>query len=60
MNDMPWNHYIDGRTVSPAGGDYLREFDPRTGKPSYRVARGNAADVEAAVVSASAAWSAWL
>jgi aldehyde dehydrogenase (NAD+) len=59
MNDMPWNHYIDGRTVSPAGGDYLREFDPRTGKPSYHVARGNAADVDAAVVSASAAWSAW-
>ena len=59
MNDMPWNHYINGRTVPPAGGDYLNEFDPRTGKPSYRVARGNAADVDAAVVGAGAAWSAW-
>ena len=59
MNDMPWNHYINGRIVPPAGGDYLSEFDPRTGKPSYRVARGNAADVDAAVVGAGAAWSAW-
>ena len=59
MNDTPWDHYIDGRSVAPADGGYLSEFDPRTGKPSFRVARGNAADVAAAVAGAGAAWVAW-
>ena len=59
MNDLLWNHYIDGQAVAPTGGDYLSESDPRTGKPSFRVARGNAADVDAAVASAGRAWAAW-
>ena len=59
MNGMAYNHYIHGRTVAPAGGDCLSEFDPRTGKPSFRVARGNAAGVDAAVASAGAALAAW-
>lgn len=58
MNQV-WNHYIDGRSVAPQSGKFLDEFDPRTGEKSFAIARGNAADIDAAVAGAAAAWPAW-
>ena len=57
--DQVWSHYINGKSVPPSGGQYTDEFDPRTGEKSFEVARGNAADVEAAVACAAQAWPAW-
>ena len=38
--------YIGGKTCKPAGGECFESFDPYTGKPWARVAKGGAADVE--------------
>lgn len=57
--ETKWNHYIDGVNVAPAGGEYLREFDPRTGQESFTIARGKGGDIEAAVAAAGKAWPAW-
>ena len=54
-----WNHYVGGRALAPSGGEYLDEFDGRTGQRSYRIARGNAADVGAAVSAARDAFDGW-
>ncbi|MBL6750691.1 MAG: aldehyde dehydrogenase family protein [Nevskia sp.] len=54
-----WNHYINGASVPPASGEYLEEFDPRTAQPSFRIARGDGRDIDAAVTAAQAAWAAW-
>ncbi|MEP6962927.1 MAG: aldehyde dehydrogenase family protein, partial [Acidobacteriota bacterium] len=53
------NHFIAGRFVPPAAGAYLEKLDPRTGEAIGRVASGNAADVDAAVQAAHAAFPAW-
>ena len=55
----PWDHHIGGRFVPPAGGQYLSETDPRSGEASFRIARGNAADVQQAVAAAAAAVEGW-
>ncbi|HWL47762.1 MAG TPA: aldehyde dehydrogenase family protein [Sphingomonadaceae bacterium] len=54
-----WSHFIGGRPAPPAGGDYLDEHDPRTGRKWCEIARGTAADVEAAVAAAGAARRDW-
>ena len=59
MQIEQWNHYIDGAFVAPAAGSYINEFDPRTRKHSYRIARGTQPDIDAAVNAASRAWPAW-
>ena len=56
---MQWPHWIDGSAHQPAGRGWLEVFDPATGKPFAEVARGNAADVEAAVAAAQRAFPAW-
>jgi aldehyde dehydrogenase (NAD+) len=53
-----FQHYIDGKFVDPNGGDWFDSYNPYTGKPWARIARGNAADVEAAVTAAHKAVSA--
>lgn len=50
-----FQHYIDGKFVDPEGGEWFDTFNPFTGKPWARVARGNAADVGRAVEAAHAA-----
>ncbi len=45
--------------MAPAGGQHLSETDPRTGEASWRIARGNAADVDRAVRAAHDAWTSW-
>ncbi|RYY97692.1 MAG: aldehyde dehydrogenase [Comamonadaceae bacterium] len=59
MTDTIWNHHIGGAWVAPAGGDMLSETDPRTGEASFRIARGNAQDIDRAVQAASGALEGW-
>lgn len=54
-----WQHHIGGAFAAPAGGETLAEIDPRSGEASFRIARGNAADVEHAVTAAAAALDGW-
>ena len=59
MNKQLLHHFIDGRTVPPANGQYIDAFDPASGQAISAVARGNDSDVDAAVKSAHAAFPAW-
>ena len=52
-------HWIDGKAREVSTGGWLDVFDPATGKPFARVAKGGADDVEAAVSAAQAAFPAW-
>src|SRR6478672_4100831 len=52
-------HWIDGKPVPPANGQWLDVFDPATRGVASHVADGGADDVEAAVVAAQAAFPAW-
>ena len=56
---MRLTHWIDGEARDPADGGWLAVFDPATGGPFAEVARGTAADVDAAVAAARAAFPAW-
>jgi aldehyde dehydrogenase (NAD+) len=51
-----YDHYIDGRTVAPASGAWLPTDDPYSGATWAEVARGNAADADAAVQAARRAF----
>jgi aldehyde dehydrogenase (NAD+) len=59
MMERRWNHFIDGHTVPPTGGRYLDDHDPATGEKIGEVARGDAADVDAAVAAARGAFAPW-
>jgi len=52
-----YGHHIDGATVLPASGAYLPTDDPFTGQTWAFIARGNAADAEAAVAAADRAFN---
>ena len=54
-----WDHFIAGRFIPPCSGRYLDDHDPVTGDKIADVARGDAADVDAAVDAAKAAFPAW-
>ncbi len=56
MNQI--GHFINGRVVPPAGAT-LPVTNPATGDVTGQVALGGAADVDAAVQAAAAAWPAW-
>src|SRR5256712_14061354 len=43
-----WDHFIDGHAVPPKSARYLDDHDPATGEKIAEVARGDAADVDAA------------
>ncbi len=58
--DAPrFSHFIGGRFVAPRAGDYFDTHDPARGKRLAQVARGDAADVDAAVAAARAAQPGW-
>ncbi len=46
---------IGGRWIAPDGGETLPAADPSTGETFARIARGGAADIDAAVAAANAA-----
>src|SRR5688572_12504314 len=52
-------HFIAGQSREPASDRWLEVIDPSNGKPFAEVARGDAADVEAAITAAEAAFPAW-
>lgn len=51
-----YDHFINGAGVPPASGDYFDTENPYTGEAWARIARGGAADVDAAVAAAKAAF----
>jgi len=53
------DHFIAGASKPPASGRYLEDHDPVTGRKIADVARGDAADVDAAVAAAREAFPAW-
>lgn len=53
------DHWIDGVSVKPAGGQYIENICPMTGDRSVNVAAGGEADVVRAVAAASAAADSW-
>ena len=63
MNDLwfdPAKCLINGEWVAPASGQTLPLFDPSTGEEIGEIARGQGADVDAAVTAAHDAWQgAW-
>jgi malonate-semialdehyde dehydrogenase (acetylating)/methylmalonate-semialdehyde dehydrogenase len=52
-------HYIDGRRVASSSGRRQAVYNPATGAVARQVALASAAEVEAAVASARAAFPAW-
>ena len=52
-------NFIDGQFVEPAGGKYLDNIEPATGKPYSLVPDSDARDVELAVSAAEKAFPAW-
>ncbi|MBB2926125.1 CoA-acylating methylmalonate-semialdehyde dehydrogenase [Paraburkholderia silvatlantica] len=52
-------HFIGGRTVRGAGDRTQAVFNPATGAAARRLVLGEAADVDAAVASAKAAFPTW-
>lgn len=53
------DHWIDGHPAPSVNGGRLPTLDPMTGEPWAEIARGDAADVEAAVSSATSAFPQW-
>ena len=54
-----YDHWIGGQTVAPVGGGYLPSHSPADQSQVTEVALGGAADVDAAVQSAQAAFDDW-
>ncbi len=54
-----FNEFIGGAWVAPASGEYMSTSDPSTGETIAEVAKGNTADMEAAVAAARKAFPAW-
>jgi aldehyde dehydrogenase (NAD+) len=58
MSALPqYRMYIGGEWVAARQGEWFETFDPFTGKPWARVARGRADDVDAAVSAAHTAFT---
>jgi acyl-CoA reductase-like NAD-dependent aldehyde dehydrogenase len=53
------DHWIGGKTERPASGEYLPTLNPATRRPGDEIAAGTSADVDLAVVTASAAQPGW-
>ncbi len=54
-----FGHFIDGRWVAPAEGQYFETINPATKAILARVAQGSKTDVDAAVAAANAAAPIW-
>jgi aldehyde dehydrogenase (NAD+) len=54
-----YQHFIDGRSVAPASGEYFDTINPYTGEVWARIAKGSAPDVDRAVMAARAAFEGW-
>ena len=54
-----YDHWINGGYVKPQSGQYFENVTPVTGQVFCEIARGNAADIDAALDAAHAAAPAW-
>ena len=54
-----YDHFIGGKYVAPASGQYFEDITPVTGRPFTELARGTAADVDLAVEAGWKAFPAW-
>ncbi len=54
-----FGHFINGNWTAPSSGEYFDTTDPSTGEKLASVAQGSAADVDAAVKAARAAFPKW-
>lgn len=54
-----YEHFIGGEWVKPAGGAYFENISPVNGKAFTEVARGTAADIDAALDAAHKAAPSW-
>ncbi|WIG54931.1 MAG: 5-carboxymethyl-2-hydroxymuconate semialdehyde dehydrogenase [Rhodanobacteraceae bacterium] len=59
MRDIALSNLIDGKLIAPASGAYIDVFEPATGEVYARCPDSDTRDVEAAVVAAERAASAW-
>ncbi len=60
MNDpVTIRHHISGHDVDPVAGGWLEDIEPATGAVHARIAAGDAADVDHAVIAAKAAFPGW-
>ena len=53
------SNFIGGEYVAPQSGQYVELINPATGEPFAEMPVSNAADVDAAVTSAAAAFTSW-
>ena len=58
-HEKGFGHFIDGRFTSPIAGQTFEVRDPARGTLLATVAQGSAADVDAAVAAARAAFEGW-
>ncbi len=56
---IPIRNFINGQFVEPAGGKYLDNVEPATGKAYSRVADSDSRDVDLAVAAAERAFAEW-
>jgi aldehyde dehydrogenase (NAD+) len=56
---QPFGLYIGGEWRKPSSGDYFDSTNPASGNVIAKIAKGTAADVNAAVEAASAAFETW-
>jgi aldehyde dehydrogenase (NAD+) len=54
-----FGHFVNGTWLAPSTGEYFDTADPSTGEKLASVAQGSAADVDAAVKAARAAFPKW-
>jgi len=54
-----FGHFINGRWLEPAPGEYFDTTDPSTGEKLASVAQGSPADIDVAVKAARAAFPKW-
>jgi aldehyde dehydrogenase (NAD+) len=54
-----FGHFVHGAWVKPSAGQYFDTSDPSTGEKLASVAQGSAADIDAAVHAARAAFPKW-
>ena len=54
-----YGHFIGGKFVEPAEGNYFDNVSPIDGKVFIQAARGTTADIDAAVYAAKAAFLTW-
>ncbi len=54
-----YGHFIGGDWVDPVGGEYFENITPVTGQVFTRIARGTAADIDAALDAAHGAAPSW-